>query len=160
MDPLLFGDRQFELITASTVERDITLSNLLDGAGVKEAIIQHLSDEDAMNAALTQALAGSGKLFEILGCSVMDGGFKAANPCDVHGATCNPGLHWTPAIGRQTASYLARLPAEGNTRRILIAAVALVRAFFTVELLSMATSLRSSLPPEVAQFNPSKSVET
>ncbi len=146
MDPLLFGDRQFELITSSTVERDITLSNLLDAAGVKEAILNNLQSEDEMNAALTQTLAGSGKLFQIIGCSVIDKG--------------TPGLSWTPAIGAEIASYLSKLPSDGNTRRILVAAVSLVRAFFMVEQLSMATSLRSSLPQKVALLNPSESAGT
>jgi len=134
MDPLEFGGRRFELVVSGTVERDIVLSNLLDSAGMKEAIYSHLEQsEEAVNAAIANGLASSGKLFQIMGASIVPAG--------------TAGLDWTPSLMAETAKFLASLPSEGNTRRILIAAVSLVRAFFMVELLFTATSRRFSPTP-------------
>ena len=148
MDPLEFGDRRFEVISSSTVEHDIVLANLLGEAGIREAIYSHLEDsEDAVNAAITSALASSGKLFQIIGAAVV--------PEGTHGLT------WTPKLQAETAAFFAQLPSEGNTKRVLIAGVSLVRAFFMVELLFTLTSRKSLRNPTASeQLKPGVSAAT
>src|ERR1700726_4573511 len=112
MEALIFEGRAFELITGSTVLRDITLGNLLDSSGVKEAVLNNLDNEDAMNAAIAVALTKTGNLFEIMGCSLVPQGVS--------------GLTWTFAMKDETRAFFERLPGEKNTQRVLVAAVSLV----------------------------------
>jgi len=134
MDPLEFGGRRFEVMVSRTVEADIVLSNLLDAAGMEEAIFDNIEQpEDKVNAAIANGLARSGKLFQIIGAAVVPEG--------------TPPLSWSPKLQAETAAFFASLPSEGNTRRVLVAAVSLVRAFFLVELLFTQTSRKSSQAP-------------
>lgn len=138
MEAMEFGGRRFTLITAGTVERDIELGNRIDSSGVKEAILANVADEDAMNTAIAQALCSNSKrLFEIIGAAVVPEGIDQ--------------LAWTQEMMRETAAHFAKLDGR-NTQKVLVSAVALVRAFFLVELLSLATSRSFSPLPGTEQL--------
>jgi hypothetical protein len=140
MDDLKFGGREFVLITASTVQRDIVLGQLLDSAGVKEAIAENIADDQSMNMAIAAALMRGDRLFDLIGCSLVPVG---TDP-----------LKWTPELGHETAQFFAVLPGESNTKRVLAAGIAFVRAFFMVELLSMTVSRKySPVPMETGQLD-------
>ena len=148
METIEFGGRRFSLIVGGTIERDIELGNRIDASGVKEAIFANVRDEEAMNRAIAQALCTSSKrLFEIIGAAVVPDG---TDP-----------LQWDADMMRATAQFFAKLDSK-DTQRLLVCAVAMVRAFFLVELVSMAISRKSStLPVEVDQLsNPGASGAT
>jgi hypothetical protein len=140
-----FGGREFKVLSSSTCRRDIELGNLLASSGVKEAIAEHILDDTAMTAAIADRLTRSTRLFEMMGCCLI--------PVDV-----DP-MKWTLELKRQTMEFFEQLPGE-ELRAVLVAGVALVRAFFMVELLSTATSLKYSMARESEQLDHASAATT
>lgn len=125
------GAGVFRLMTASTIERDIVLTNLLRSSGVEQAMIDALSAGREPDSDIFAAVTSSGKLFDILGAVLVPDGFDQ--------------LQWTPQQGKETAEKLRHLTAPQAKAMVLHSIVALVKACFLKGLSSLATSPNSSL---------------
>jgi hypothetical protein len=126
----LEGAGIFRLMTRSTVERDIVLSNMLRSSGAEQAMRDAIIGERNPDGEIFQAVASSGKLFDILGASLAPDGMED--------------LEWTPACGLETSSRLKAISAAQAKILLLSCVVELIKAFFLAGLLSTATSRRSS----------------
>lgn len=131
------GAGSYRLITDSTIERDIALSNLLRACGAYDAFRGALEQGGDVDSRLFEAVTVSGKLFDILGASLIPEG---TDP-----------LAWTPAIARETAEALRRITSPAAKQLLIASVVELVKAFFLAGLHSLATSRRSSTPANPVQ---------
>lgn len=127
------GAGTFRLMERRTIECDIYLSNLLRAAGAEAALIEALSVNEEPDSRIFQAVAASGKLFDILAGALVPEGVDA--------------LDWSPGLARDTAEKLKRVTSEAGKRALLSAVVPLVTGFFLLGLRSLATSRKSSLSP-------------
>jgi hypothetical protein len=125
------GVGNYKLITASTIERDIAISNVLRSSGAHDAMLQALTAGEEPDRRIFEAISGSGKLFELLGASLVPEGVDP--------------LTWTPAMARDTAQALKNISAPKAKQLLLLSVVELVKAFFLAELHSLVIS-RSSSP--------------
>ena len=128
------GAGVFRLMTASTIERDIVLTNALRSSGVEQAMVNALSAGREPDSEIFAAVTSSGKLFDILGALLIPDGMEQ--------------LEWTAKIGQETADKLRRLTADQAKQLVIHSIVALVKACFLKGLSSLATSQNSSLDLE------------
>lgn len=132
------GVGTYRLITKSTIERDIVLSGLLRACGANQAMIEALTNGTDEDAGIFAAVANSGKLFDILGATLVPDGVDP--------------LKWTPDLGRETTEKLKHITADGSKQLLTTSIVALVKAFFLAGLHSLATSpnfSREGMRPEL-----------
>lgn len=133
-----FGEAgTYRLITTSTIERDIAISNILRSSGAREAMITALSAGEEPDGRIFDAISGSGKLFDFLGAALMPEG--------------DDPLKWTPEIARATAEKLKRIISPQIKQTLTLSVVELVKAFFLVGLHSLVTSLNSSAAKAAAE---------
>lgn len=120
------GAGTYRLITSSTIERDIAISNVLRSSGAQEAMIDAIKAGEEPDARLFNAISGSGKLFELLGASLVPEGVDP--------------LEWSPELAKRTADTLKRVTAPEAKALLVRSVVELVKAFFLAGLVSSVTS--------------------
>jgi hypothetical protein len=140
------GAGTFRVVSASTIEHDIALTNLLRSSGAEKAVIDALTAGEEPDSRIFAAVTESGKLFDILAAALV--------PADV-----DP-LAWTPAIAKETADKLKRVVSEQGKRVLLSSIVELVKAFFLVGLHSQMTSRNSTASGKDAGQPDGASAET
>jgi hypothetical protein len=149
------GAGKFRLITnVSTIERDIALSNLLRSSGAQAAMLEALTASEEPDARVFNAVAASGRLFDLLGAALMpledaqapprlwwQKLLRIYPPASVgHGG--DP-LKWTPEIAANTAERLKHVTTPQAKQLLTLAVVELVKAFFLAGLHSLVTSRNS-----------------
>lgn len=120
------GAGTYRLVTASTIEHDIALTNLLRSSGAEKAIIDALTAGDEPDSRIFSAVTQSGKLFDIMAAALVPEG---TDP-----------LEWSPAIAKETSDKLKRVVSDKGKRVLLASIVELVKAFFLAGLHSQTTS--------------------
>src|SRR5579859_3716367 len=120
------GIGNYKLITASTIERDIALSNVLRSSGAHDAMLEALAAGEEPDRRIYEAVSGSGKIFDLLGASLVPEGVDP--------------LAWSPAIARETAEALKKITAPKSKQLLLLSVVEMVKAFFLVGLHSLVIS--------------------
>lgn len=120
------GVGNYKLITASTIERDIAISNVLRSSGAHDAMLQALTAGEEPDRRIFEAISGSGQLFELLGAALVREGVDP--------------LTWTPAMAKETAAALKAITVPKAKQLLLLSVVELVKAFFLVGLHSLVIS--------------------
>jgi hypothetical protein len=128
--PITLNGRQFEAVSSGTVEWDVTLYGLLQGAGLSDVTMHAGETPQRLAERIYRSLIGCGRLFEILGCVLVPAGTQ--------------GFKWTPELMQSTAEFLRHLQAPEDKEAITAQMVALVTSFFRQGLLSIRTSPSSS----------------
>lgn len=123
------GDRDFEVVSKSTIEWDVTLLMLLQGCGLADVSMHEGEDAEQLAFRVFRTLMSSGAVFEILACVLVPAG---TDP-----------YAWTPTLMKETSAFIRKLHTEEDKAAIRSQIVSLVAGFFQHGLLSISTS-RSS----------------
>lgn len=139
------GGRDFEVVSKSTIEWDVTLLTLLQGCGLADVSMHAGEDAEQLAFRVFRTLMSSGAVFEILACVLVPAG---TDP-----------YAWTPELMRETSAFIRKLHTEEDKAAIRSQIVSLVAGFFQQGLLSISTS-RSSFTLSGEVESPSSSPTT
>lgn len=120
------GGREFQVISSSTIEWDVTLLNLLQGCGLADVTMMDGETAEGLALRVYRTLMSSGAVFEILGCALIPAEVKP--------------LDWTPEVMAASAVFFRRLHTEADKALIRSQITTLVANFFVQGLLSVRTS--------------------
>jgi hypothetical protein len=122
---LKLGGLDYQVISSSTIEWDVTLLNLLQGCGLADVTLHHGETAEGLALRVYRTLMSSGAVFEILACVLVP-------------ATVDP-LEWTPELMAKNAALFKRLHTEADKSAIKSQITTLVSNFFAQGLLSVRT---------------------
>lgn len=122
---LKLGGREFDVISSSTIEWDVTLLNLVQGCGLADVTMHAGEDAEGLARRVFRSLMGSPAVFEILGCVLIPAG---EDP-----------LTWEPAMMREQATFIRKLSSAEDKAAINQHIRNIVAGFFLQGIVSVRT---------------------
>lgn len=140
---LKLGGREFDVISSSTIEWDVTLLNLVQGCGLADVTMHAGEDAEGLAKRVFRSLMGSPSVFEILGCVLIPAG---TDP-----------LAWEPQMMREQANFLRKLSTPEDKAAINQHIRNIVAGFFLQGIVSVRTFPTASSSPNGAGDRPASS---
>lgn len=142
---LKLGGREFDVISSSTIEWDVTLLNLVQGCGLADVTMHAGEDAEGLARRVFRSLMGSPSVFEILGCVLVPAG---TDP-----------LAWEPQMMRDQAAFMKKLSSPADKEAINGHIRNIVAGFFLQGIVSVQT-FRSASSSPVAEPSRAPSSQT
>jgi hypothetical protein len=138
---LKLGGREFDVISSSTIEWDVTLLNLVQGCGLADVTMHIGEDAEGLAHRVFRSLMSSPSVFEILGCVLIPAG---TNP-----------IEWRPEMMRAQAEFIRHLSSAEDKAAINSHIRNIVAGFFLQGIVSVRTLPNVSMLPNGADALPS-----
>lgn len=126
------GGRRFLEIDEGTLEHDLAFVETVNAAGIDRFALEPGEDPEAFARRVTRAIAGSGRMLDLLGMMLLPAELMQDAP-----AGAKPGDLWTRATQAEVSGFLARVTTRTDKDRVHVLAVTLLVQLFAAGIVSL-----------------------